>query len=157
VNPPSAARPLASGREADVFALDETRVLRRYRRSADATAEAEVMAYVRGLGYPVPAVYRASGPDLVMERLDGPTMTQAMAAGAPLSAVIVAQVAVDAAHPYAAAAGTFLDAFLPLAPGDPVRLLDEAVGRRAADPTMAPDEIRLLTTAAARVRGWEGV
>lgn len=51
--------PIASGREAGVFALDDDRVLRRYRRAADVTEEAEAMAYVAGLGFPVPAVYEA--------------------------------------------------------------------------------------------------
>ena len=32
------------------------------------------MRYVRERGYPVPAVYAVSGPDMVMERVDGPTM-----------------------------------------------------------------------------------
>ena len=73
--------PIASGREADVFALDDERVLRRYRRDADVTDEAEAMAYVAGLGFPVPAVYEAHGADMVMERLHGPTMTRAVRGG----------------------------------------------------------------------------
>ena len=64
-----------------MFALDDKRVLRRYRRVTDVTAEAEVMSYVAGLGYPVPAVFEAHGSDLVLERLDGPTMAQALADG----------------------------------------------------------------------------
>jgi len=72
---------LASGREADVYAIDDARVLRRYRRDADVTGEAAVMRFLAGAGYPVPAVYAAAGPDLVLERLDGPTMAQALAAG----------------------------------------------------------------------------
>ncbi|GAA2473918.1 phosphotransferase [Winogradskya humida] len=67
-------RLLASGREADVFEIDGTRVLRRYRRDADVTAEAEAMRYVGALDYPVPEVHSASGIDMVLERLDGPTM-----------------------------------------------------------------------------------
>ena len=73
--------PLASGREADVFALDDHRVLRRYRRAADVRDEAEAMAYVAGLGFPVPAVYEAHGAEMVLERLHGPTMTAALWAG----------------------------------------------------------------------------
>lgn len=65
---------VGTGREADVYALDGTRVLRRYRNGGDVTAEAEVMQYVRAHGFPVPKVFEASGPDLVMERLDGPLL-----------------------------------------------------------------------------------
>lgn len=32
------------------------------------------MRYARDRGYPVPCVYDVSGPDLVLERVDGPTM-----------------------------------------------------------------------------------
>ncbi len=73
--------PFAAGREADVFALDDDRVLRRYRDGSDATREVGVMAYLHERGYPVPAVHSAAGPEIVMERLDGPTMAQALLAG----------------------------------------------------------------------------
>jgi aminoglycoside phosphotransferase (APT) family kinase protein len=69
---------LASGRDADVYALDDRRVLRRYRRGGDVTAEAATMRYVADHGYPVPHIYEAGGADLVMERLEGPTMLQAL-------------------------------------------------------------------------------
>jgi aminoglycoside phosphotransferase (APT) family kinase protein len=49
-------------------------VLRRYRRPFDVQAEAEMMLHLGKAGYPVPAVYDADGPDLVMERLDGRDM-----------------------------------------------------------------------------------
>jgi aminoglycoside phosphotransferase (APT) family kinase protein len=73
---------LGVGRDAEVFALGEDRVLRRYRdgsRGADGRLktsehEAEIMRYARSRGYPVPAVYEVSGPDMVMDRVDGPTM-----------------------------------------------------------------------------------
>ncbi len=65
---------LGAGRSADVFALGRDRVLRRYRLPIDATAEARLMRYLAAAGYPVPRVYDAAGPDLVMERLDGPDM-----------------------------------------------------------------------------------
>ncbi|MGW3014778.1 phosphotransferase [Streptomyces longwoodensis] len=74
---------LGSGRTADVYALDDGWVLRRDRQGyGDAAAEGAVMAYLRGHGYPVPAVRpSASRTDLVMERLDGPTMLHACVAG----------------------------------------------------------------------------
>ncbi|WP_329277617.1 phosphotransferase [Streptomyces sp. NBC_01451] len=76
-------RLLGSGRTADVYELDEPAwVLRRYRDGhGDATAEAAVMEHVRGHGYPVPEVRTATRTDLVLERLSGPTMLEAFAAG----------------------------------------------------------------------------
>ncbi|HET6531235.1 MAG TPA: phosphotransferase [Actinoplanes sp.] len=207
--------PIASGREADIFALDDRRVLRRYRRVTDVSGEAKVMTYVAGLGYPVPAVYEANGSDMVLERLDGPTMAEALAAGdigipagagilanllqtlhelptwpgaeqqivhldlhpenvmltgrgpvvidwcnatdgaadldTALTAVILAQVAIDGAHPWSAAADRFLDAFLAVAPGDPNRLLDDAVAFRGSQLSLTgPDA---LAGAKARIRG----
>jgi aminoglycoside phosphotransferase (APT) family kinase protein len=88
---------LASGRSADVFALDEHRVLRRYRAPVDVAAEAAVMTYVAGHGFPVPRVHRAAGRDLVMERLHGPTMLQAAVRGA-LGPVAAARLLADLHH-----------------------------------------------------------
>ncbi len=65
---------LGSGRSADVFALGSGRVLRRYRTRIDVTAEAELMRYLTAAGYPVPEVFDADGPDLVLERLEGTDM-----------------------------------------------------------------------------------
>ena len=62
------------GRAADVFALDDHRVLRRYRDGHECSSEAEAMRYLADRGYPVPEVFDASGPDIVMARLDGSTM-----------------------------------------------------------------------------------
>lgn len=71
---------LGVGRDADVFAVGTDRVLRRYRDAArSAEREAQVMAYARGAGLPVPEVFDVDGPDLVMERVAGPTMTAALA------------------------------------------------------------------------------
>ena len=80
---------LGSGRTADVYALDEpedgTWVLRRYRDNdgyGDTPAEAAVMEHVRGHGYPVPRVQSTyKRTDLMMERLSGPTMLQALGDG----------------------------------------------------------------------------
>jgi aminoglycoside phosphotransferase (APT) family kinase protein len=278
----TAGQPFASGREADVFLLDNGRVLRRYRTGADTAHEAEIMAHAAGHGYPVPAVFSASGPDMVMERLHGPTMAEAALSGelsmedsaviladllrrlhelpprndgtdrsgngsndggnsdgdgdktsgdgdgdkgsgdgssegssrsgsvsqgsggsggrrgarrtegggretivhldlhpdnivltgrgpvvidwrnagdgpgdldTALSALILAQVAIGSIeHPLGAAVDAMLDRFLALAPGDPVRLLDEAAAYRRQQLTMSPAEISMIGTAAARVR-----
>lgn len=69
--------PLASGRDADVFALDEHRVLRRYRNPYDTASEAAAMAHAAQHGFPVPEVHRAEGSELEMARLHGPTMLDA--------------------------------------------------------------------------------
>ena len=65
---------VGAGRAADVYALDERRVLRRYRNGESSEREAAVMAYLAGAGFPVPRVHDASGPDLVLERLGGRDM-----------------------------------------------------------------------------------
>jgi Ser/Thr protein kinase RdoA (MazF antagonist) len=72
---------LASGRDADVYALDERRVLRRYRDGGDVAEEAAVMAYLAERGVPVPRVYEVNGADLVMERLTGSTLLDSLVGG----------------------------------------------------------------------------
>jgi len=73
---------LAHGRDADVYALDDTTVLRRYRdpTHSNTLMEAKVMAYLAEHGYPVPRVHDATDTDLVLERLHGPTLLQDMEA-----------------------------------------------------------------------------
>ncbi|WP_069171918.1 phosphotransferase [Streptomyces griseus] len=76
---------LASGRTADVYALDGPWVLRRYRRDADSVDELAVLSYLSASGFPVPRI----GPpgeaplptDLVTQRLTGPTLAEALSAG----------------------------------------------------------------------------
>jgi len=72
---------IARGRDADVFALDGMRVLRRYRAGGDTALEAAIMQHVAGHGYPVPRVHEAGGPDLVLERVHGPTLLAALVSG----------------------------------------------------------------------------
>lgn len=71
---------IASGAATDVFAVDDCRVLRRYRSGRDATHEVELLRHAVAHGFPAPAVLAASGPDLMMERLHGPTLLQALGA-----------------------------------------------------------------------------
>jgi len=56
--------------------MDETRVLRRYRRRDVPEGEVAIMRYARDRGYPAPRVFDVNGPDLVLERVDGPTMRE---------------------------------------------------------------------------------
>ena len=212
-------RLLATGRDADVFWLDDGRVLRRYRDgSADTAAEAAIMHHVASHGYPVPEVLLAERADLVLERLDGPTMMAAIGAGdidpgraahmladlqdrlhripaltsdskdarvihldlhpanvmlvargpvvidwrnardgdpdvdVALSALILAQVAVDGSDPRAVAARQMLMVFASSVRDDPVRRLDDALAMRRADPNTTRAERDRLSDAASLVR-----
>src|ERR1700733_10387208 len=68
-------RPLGVGRTADVYDLGGGRVLRRFHdRSRSAEREAEIISWAGDHGVAVPEVFDADGPDIVMEKIDGPTM-----------------------------------------------------------------------------------
>ncbi len=69
---------IASGRDADIYAYGDGLVLRRSRQGRSMETEARIMEHVRSHGYPVPAVDHLSddGTDLVMERIDGPSMVE---------------------------------------------------------------------------------
>jgi streptomycin 6-kinase len=69
---------IAAGRASDIFDLGDGRVLRRFKGGGDAEREALVMRYVRSRGYPVPLVLDVVDDGLVLERVDGPTMTAAL-------------------------------------------------------------------------------
>jgi aminoglycoside phosphotransferase (APT) family kinase protein len=75
---PGAAGPgpvLARGREAVIHDAGHGRVLRRYLDASRSTElEANVMVHLAEHGFPVPGVVDAEGPDLLMSRVDGPTM-----------------------------------------------------------------------------------
>ncbi|RKN07316.1 hypothetical protein D7319_19185 [Streptomyces radicis] len=91
---------LGRGRSADVYAVagDDTRVLRRYRDGADARGEAALMAELAAAGYPVPAVHPGAAPaftDLVLERIEGPTLLAALGSGAASPAEAGARRAAD--------------------------------------------------------------
>ncbi|GAA1562504.1 phosphotransferase [Kribbella lupini] len=77
----SSPEPFASGRDADVYSIDDDWVLRRYRNGHPVRDEAEYMKWVGRHGYPVPAVGRVDGPDMVIQRLTGPTLAAAAVAG----------------------------------------------------------------------------
>ena len=71
---------LAQGRDCDVFDRGDGTVLRRSRTDHDQAGEARVMGHVAEHGYPVPAVHEVSddGRDMVMAKVAGPTMLQAL-------------------------------------------------------------------------------
>jgi aminoglycoside phosphotransferase (APT) family kinase protein len=70
---------VGSGRYTDVYDIGHGRVLRRYRvASATVSREAEVMAHARAHGVPVPEVFDASGTDIVMAHVAGPTMYEVL-------------------------------------------------------------------------------
>jgi aminoglycoside phosphotransferase (APT) family kinase protein len=75
---------LGAGRTCDVYDLGQGRVLRRYRGPFDPQSKAQIMRHVQAeaqimrhldeAGFPVPKVYDANGPDLIIERLTGRDM-----------------------------------------------------------------------------------
>ena len=70
---------IGTGRAATVYDIGGGRVLRRYRIDKDMTTEAEGMRWVRDHGVPVPEVFDVDGRDLVMERIDGPSLLAGLA------------------------------------------------------------------------------
>ncbi len=207
---------LAAGLAADVYAVSDEQVLRRYREGRDASAEVALLRHVAAHGFPAPAAEHLGGPDLLMERVHGPTLLQALAAGevdlrggaqilvdlhdqlhriaAPggdgvvvhldlhpgnvilterrgpvlvdwalaragtagldvaVTALVLAEVAVDAGGDYSQAARALLAAFLGIAGEDPVPALDEAIAVRCADPALVTGECDLVEPAADLVR-----
>ena len=73
-------RLLASGRDCDIFECGSGLVLRRSRHARSQATEGRTTDYVRQQGYPAPAVEEISddGVDLVLERVEGPSMVAAI-------------------------------------------------------------------------------
>ena len=63
-----------------MYALDGTRVLRRYKTRPVPEDEVAVMRFARDKGYPVPEVFSVRGREMVMARVDGPTMQDVLEA-----------------------------------------------------------------------------
>lgn len=78
---PPGAEPFAFGRDADLYAVDDRWVLRRYRNGHPVRDEAEYMRHVAKYGFPVPEVREVDGPDMVLQRLAGPTLAESAIAG----------------------------------------------------------------------------
>ncbi|MFS0702881.1 aminoglycoside phosphotransferase family protein [Cellulomonas sp. 179-A 9B4 NHS] len=219
-------RLLTSGASADIYAVDDDRVLRRYRDGRDVAPERLLLDHLAAHGFPAPRVDDASGADLVMEWLHGPTMLQALGAGemslhdagelladlhrqlhavpapegwrpvgggdaAPgptvvhldlhpgtvvltergpyvvdwsharpatpdidvaVTALLIAEVVVDAGGDYSQAARALLASFLHASDDSPLGALDEAAAMRAADPALVPGERELVQDAAVLIR-----
>jgi len=71
---------LASGRDGDIFEFAPGLVLRRTRDGRSIAHEARTMRYVAEQGFPVPRIeaVRADGTEIIMERIEGPVMVDAM-------------------------------------------------------------------------------
>ena len=71
---------IAAGRDSEIFDYGPGLVLRRSRARRSLEEEANVMRFLSEHGYPAPRVgeLSADGADLVMERIDGPTMLEVM-------------------------------------------------------------------------------
>ncbi|MEU4196019.1 phosphotransferase [Kribbella sp. NPDC026611] len=91
---PAGAKPFAFGRDADVYAIDADWVVRRYRNGHPVRDEADYMRHVAKYDYPVPSVREIEGPDMIIQRLDGPTLGDAAIAG-ELSAREVGEIHAD--------------------------------------------------------------
>ena len=91
--------------------------------------------------HPANVMLEARGPVVIDWRNSGQGRPEFDVA---VSALIVAQVAVDSAREEATLAATFLTAFLASVGTVPSEALDQAVRFRQADPNLTPREIALL-------------
>ena len=73
-------RLLASGCDGDIFEFGPGLVLRRAKSGRVIEREAQTMAYVEAHGFPCPTIHdvRAGGTEIVMDRIEGPMMMDAM-------------------------------------------------------------------------------
>ena len=72
---------IARGRNADVYLMNDTQVLRRLNTGATTYPNVDLLMHLSALGYPTARILEVDGTDLVMERLHGPNMLQALDAG----------------------------------------------------------------------------
>ena len=69
---------IARGRNADVYLLNDTQVLRRLHTGASTYPNIDVLRHLNALGYPTARIVEVDGTDLVLERLHGPNLLQAL-------------------------------------------------------------------------------
>lgn len=65
---------IAAGRASEILDLGDGRVLRRFKGGGDAPREAAIMEHAHAFGFAVPRVLEVRPDELVLERIDGPTM-----------------------------------------------------------------------------------
>ncbi|MEW9555781.1 phosphotransferase [Nonomuraea sp. NPDC050783] len=70
---------IASGCDCEIFEAGPGRVVRRARDGRSLEREAAVMRHARRHGFPAPEVLDADGPDILMERLEGPSLMEEVA------------------------------------------------------------------------------
>jgi tRNA A-37 threonylcarbamoyl transferase component Bud32 len=104
-----------------VYALDEHTVLRRYRRRNVPDEEVAIIEHVRASGFPTPRVLSHDGPDLILERVDGPTMRAELERDVSGLRAHAAMLAEFHRRLHTIAAPAWLDA---IGPGDAVLHLD---------------------------------
>lgn len=75
----SEPRLLAAGRASEILDLGDGRVLRRFKAGGNPEREALAMRHARERGYPAPEVFEVAADSLVLERIEGPTMLEAVA------------------------------------------------------------------------------
>jgi tRNA A-37 threonylcarbamoyl transferase component Bud32 len=69
---------IASGQDCEIHEAGPGRVVRRSRDGRDLEREAAVMRHARRHGFPAPEVFDADGPEILMERVDGPSLIEVM-------------------------------------------------------------------------------
>ncbi|SDB83770.1 Phosphotransferase enzyme family protein [Sanguibacter gelidistatuariae] len=75
---PDSAHLLTRGRNADVYLINDTQVLRRLHTGATSYPNVDLVLHLNAHDYPTARVITVEGTDLVMERLHGPTLLQAL-------------------------------------------------------------------------------
>ncbi|MBN6053811.1 phosphotransferase, partial [Nonomuraea sp. RK-328] len=67
---------IAAGLDCDIFQAGPGKIIRRAREGRSLEREASVMRHAWRNGFPVPQVFDADGPDILMEHVEGTSMRQ---------------------------------------------------------------------------------
>jgi aminoglycoside phosphotransferase (APT) family kinase protein len=87
-------RVIAEGRASEILDLGDGRLLRRFKAGGNPEREALVMRHAHDRDYPVPHVFEVAPDGLVIEKIEGPTMLEAVFAN-PSTLVGQTRVLVD--------------------------------------------------------------